>query len=1378
MTAAFSATMILDENFDAPTIPAGWTKRDNAGGGDWWFMSASGYGYPGGSGGYAFGATYAARPSYDIELRTGVVNLSGYACAGLEFKTDLGSPTADVDLSLNGAAGPWTNVWRKTSAFRGPATVDVDLTTLAAGRSNAMLRFRHYGSTSLWWLLDDVKVMASSVCPPGAPTGVSATAGRGQATVSFTAPGFTGGGAITGYTVTSNPPGGVDQGAGTTATTHLVTGLTNGTSYTFTVAASNAAFTGPDSAPSNSVMPGVAFSENFDGVAPFSLPSGWKTVAAGGAGGTWLTNAGTHQPSGFPAHSGSNLVFFNSYFYQDGAAVALISPAFSLSGVSSGKIRFWMYRDSGSGDHPDRAEVFVNTTDSLSGATPLGTVNRPTTWPPAVASDGWYRYEYTIPGSFAGGVNHLLIKGISHWGNSIHVDDVQVVDEDDTTAPTVTGATSSTANGSYTAGAAVNVSVSFSEAISSAGLTINLNSGGSLSTGALSGVPSYSGTYTVGAGQTAADLSIASVAGTIADAAANPTIDPAVPAGQNIGDRAAIAIDTTAPTVAISAPSVAQTRAGPVTYTVTFSDANLYPVSLPVGNVVLNASGTASGTVGVSGSGSTRTVTVGSITGAGSLGISLVAGAARDYAGNTTPFAGPSVPFTIDTTAPVTAAAPAGGSYPSAQNVTLSCDDGAGGSGCAYTYYCIGVGCSLALYGGGPIAIASSTELRFQSRDAAGNVESPTKTASYSICPCEAAPGAISLSSSAGLRSVAVTTAAGCDWTAATSDSWITITSGDGGSGDGAVHFSVAANGSGSPRSGSIVVGGATVAIEQSAQPLSASFVGIVAGAVSDNPFGPAPLAVTFDAAGSRGLAAISNYHWDFGDGATADTETAAVVHSYDVAGSYQVTLTVSAGSETDTTQRLVTVADQVHQVATTDGLQAALIAAQSNGKHDLIRIAEGSYKLSENGGIHFTYLAAAGENKNLVLEGGWTPDFSQRAYNLPTVLEYDLPQMPMVDGGALSLDGATNAATGSFIVDGLTLNGGYATGSGGGLFAVNGGGITLSNCAVTNNTAAVSGGGFFLQSGSGAVRVSGCRIFSNYGAGGGAGAVSAPQAYLSANDVRGNAAATDGGLQVLVAAGGELIVSNNTIHANEAAAGSAGLAVDSPATTGRAMLDVHGNIVYGNLGAPDLVVVPGCAQLADAVDLSLIGNDLGEGSSICGDYPLDPSNVSVAPWFVTHNPGDSRLRAEDTLLIDAGSNLDIPARDAEGDVLPLDGGSGVATADIGADEYNPANPTGPTLLSLMPAAPAIDAIGGSTTLTASLDHPAKRDVVLYLSNADTNSDSPGQPLVTVSPRYLVAHGDDQRRSHGAGGGCRPPRHVADHGERSLGTPCPPRAGA
>jgi uncharacterized protein YhjY with autotransporter beta-barrel domain len=87
---------------------------------------------------------------------------------------------------------------------------------------------------------------------PSAPTSVTAVAGNAQATVSFAAPVSSGGSALTGYTVTSSPGGVTATGSGSPI---VVTGLANGTSYTFTVTAANGIGSGAASAPSNVAMP-------------------------------------------------------------------------------------------------------------------------------------------------------------------------------------------------------------------------------------------------------------------------------------------------------------------------------------------------------------------------------------------------------------------------------------------------------------------------------------------------------------------------------------------------------------------------------------------------------------------------------------------------------------------------------------------------------------------------------------------------------------------------------------------------------------------------------------------------------------------------------------------------------------------------------------------------------------------------------------------------------------------------------------------------------------------------------------------------------------------------------------------------------------------
>ena len=70
--------------------------------------------------------------------------------------------------------------------------------------------------------------------------------------MSFSAPASDGGSAITSYTVTSAPGGHTASCPGSPCT---VTGLTNGTSYTFTVHATNASGDSPESSATAAVTP-------------------------------------------------------------------------------------------------------------------------------------------------------------------------------------------------------------------------------------------------------------------------------------------------------------------------------------------------------------------------------------------------------------------------------------------------------------------------------------------------------------------------------------------------------------------------------------------------------------------------------------------------------------------------------------------------------------------------------------------------------------------------------------------------------------------------------------------------------------------------------------------------------------------------------------------------------------------------------------------------------------------------------------------------------------------------------------------------------------------------------------------------------------------
>jgi hypothetical protein len=93
---------------------------------------------------------------------------------------------------------------------------------------------------------------ATAATVPGAPIIGTATAGNASAVVAFTPPGSNGGAAIDNYRATCNP--GSVTGTGSASPIN-VTGLTNGTTYSCTVAAHNAVGWGAESAASNSFAP-------------------------------------------------------------------------------------------------------------------------------------------------------------------------------------------------------------------------------------------------------------------------------------------------------------------------------------------------------------------------------------------------------------------------------------------------------------------------------------------------------------------------------------------------------------------------------------------------------------------------------------------------------------------------------------------------------------------------------------------------------------------------------------------------------------------------------------------------------------------------------------------------------------------------------------------------------------------------------------------------------------------------------------------------------------------------------------------------------------------------------------------------------------------
>jgi hypothetical protein len=123
-----------------------------------------------------------------------------------------------------------------------------------------------------------------SATVPGSPAIGSATFGNASATVRWTAPSNDGGSAITRYLVRVVDSTGAQVGAlrpaGATATSLLVTGLTNGSSYRFQVSATNTVGTGPNSALSTVVVPATVPGAPVIGTAASGTAGGAVTATA------------------------------------------------------------------------------------------------------------------------------------------------------------------------------------------------------------------------------------------------------------------------------------------------------------------------------------------------------------------------------------------------------------------------------------------------------------------------------------------------------------------------------------------------------------------------------------------------------------------------------------------------------------------------------------------------------------------------------------------------------------------------------------------------------------------------------------------------------------------------------------------------------------------------------------------------------------------------------------------------------------------------------------------------------------------------------------------------------------------------------------------
>jgi hypothetical protein len=159
---------------------------------------------------------------------------------------------------------------------------------------------------------------AKGLTVPNTPTAVSGTAANAKVVISFTAPAETGGLPITNYTVKSSP--GNITATGISSPIEVI-GLTNGTTYTFTVKAENSIGASVESSPSAAYLPtsGPAIGSAYGG----GFYAGSISTTGNGV--------ATHYLIVAPKATGETAVAWGPYLFSTGVTSPIAGPTNSAS---------------------------------------------------------------------------------------------------------------------------------------------------------------------------------------------------------------------------------------------------------------------------------------------------------------------------------------------------------------------------------------------------------------------------------------------------------------------------------------------------------------------------------------------------------------------------------------------------------------------------------------------------------------------------------------------------------------------------------------------------------------------------------------------------------------------------------------------------------------------------------------------------------------------------------------------------------------------------------------------------------------------------------------------------------------------------------------
>lgn len=538
-------------------------------------------------------------------------------------------------------------------------------------------------------------------------------------------------------------------------------------------------------------------------------------------------------------------------------------------------------------------------------------------------------------------------------------------------------------------------------------------------------------------------------------------------------------------------------------------------------------------------------------------------------------------------------------------------------------------------------------------------------------------PTGQSFTSAGGSGSFTVSaSSANCGWIADSDSSWLTITSGTSGTGNGTISYSVAANQTTNPRTGTINVGGQIFTVTQ------AGIVGTVFTVTNTNDSGAGSL-----------RDAITQ--------AVATTESRTILFDQTVFSTPQTITLASNLLISNSNGGTITIIGPGANLLTITGAGGRRIFTISSNSVVVISgmtltDGNGSGSVSSgNGGA--IYNNADLTLNNVVLSGNATGGSGQGGGIYHTLRGLTLNNCVVSNntttlrGGGIYLDFNVNVTISASTVSNNTSNG-----FGGGIFSSSSSTLTLTGSNVTGNTTNITsatdgGGGIYTVSTTFNLTdstVSGNRAVN--GSGGGIGFSNSGTNTITRSTVSDNTAGANGG--GLNFSNTQLTVTNSTISHNRANGNGGGInrnnttpatqtfsyttiAFNSAANTGGGV-NTQAAIQFNNtiIGASSAQTSPDFAGTLNSGGYNLIKDTTGttvSGTTTGNITGVDPRLDGV----LRNNGGLTKTLAlrPSSPAIDAGNPAVFPATDQRGSPRPADGdGIGGARSDIGAYERQP----------------------------------------------------------------------------------------------------------